>query len=64
MSSLNDLNKQIEFWSLDKESKAQPATEFLKKYMIRHTKSQRINGEVALCLPESTKTVKMVTMSD
>jgi hypothetical protein len=30
MSSFTDLNKQIEFWLLDKEGKAQPAKEFLK----------------------------------
>ena len=56
VSSFSDLDKQIEFLLLEKESKSQPAKEFLEKYMIRHTKSQRINGEVALCLPESTTT--------
>jgi SNF2 family DNA or RNA helicase len=31
--------------------------------MIRHTKAQRINGAEALALPESTTTIKLLTMS-
>jgi SNF2 family DNA or RNA helicase len=36
----------------------------LKEVMIRHTKSQRINGVSALSLPESTTTVVYISMSD
>lgn len=37
--------------------------QLLKKYMIRHTKAQRINGSSALSLPKSTTTVKLIEMS-
>ena len=35
----------------------------LKTFMIRHTKSQRINGSEALALPPATTTTIMLTMS-
>ena len=35
----------------------------LKTYMVRHTKSQRINGNEALALPPSTTSTIMLTMS-
>jgi len=37
--------------------------EVLKKYMIRHTKAQQIDGSTALTLPESTTTVQMIPMN-
>jgi SNF2 family DNA or RNA helicase len=37
---------------------------FFESFMIRHTKSQRINGELALCLPDSRTTVKPLKMSE
>ena len=36
----------------------------LKKIMIRHTKSQRIGGQVALSLPETDQTTVWLDMSD
>ncbi len=62
-SSSSDLRKQVVFLGLEGERNAMSTEDFLKKYMIRHTKSQRINGDVALGLPESTTTVKMITMT-
>jgi len=63
VSSVSDLKKQITFLDLEEERKSMTTVDFLKKYMIRHTKSQRINGAVALGLPESTTTIKMVKMT-
>ena len=36
----------------------------LKKIMIRHTKSQRIGGQVALSLPETDQATVWLDMSD
>jgi len=37
--------------------------EVLQKYMLRHTKTQKINGSSALVLPKSTTTVTLIEMS-
>jgi len=37
--------------------------ELLQEYMIRHTKTQNIDGSSALVLPKSTTTVKLIEMS-
>lgn len=48
-----DNSKEKFYWLLD----------VLKPIMVRHTKSQRINGSEALALPPSTTTTTLVTMS-
>ena len=39
------------------------AAELLGKYMVRHTKSQRIGGDVALALPDATTTTIFLDMT-
>jgi len=48
-----DNSKNKFYWLLD----------VLKPIMVRHTKSQRINGSDALALPPSTTTTTLITMS-
>ena len=58
--------EQAEFLKLTKTITSAPESQrlrVLKKRMIRHTKSQSINGAVALQLPEMTTTCKKVPMA-
>ena len=65
VSTVGELRKQSMFLrmpsSLAESIRADP--EVLKKYMIRHIKSQRINGAEALALPSSTTIVQRIQMT-
>mmetsp|Transcript_57068 Transcript_57068/g.139047 ORF Transcript_57068/g.139047 Transcript_57068/m.139047 type:complete len:831 (-) Transcript_57068:269-2761(-) len=65
VSSVSELRDQSMFLrmpsSLAESIRTDPGV--LKKYMIRHIKSQRINGSKALALPSSTSTVKRIHMN-
>lgn len=52
-----------EFHYRQSESRLNHLVDLLQTYMIRHTKSQRINGSEALALPPSTTSTVMLTMS-
>eukprot|EP00529_Nitzschia_sp_RCC80_P017439 CAMPEP_0113448776 /NCGR_PEP_ID=MMETSP0014_2-20120614/4944_1 /TAXON_ID=2857 /ORGANISM="Nitzschia sp." /LENGTH=835 /DNA_ID=CAMNT_0000340005 /DNA_START=16 /DNA_END=2523 /DNA_ORIENTATION=- /assembly_acc=CAM_ASM_000159 len=65
VSSVSELRDQSMFLrmpsSLAESIRTDPGV--LKKYMIRHIKSQRINGSKALALPSSTTIVKRIHMN-
>jgi SNF2 family DNA or RNA helicase len=61
-SSITELDKQCQFLSLHSRACYHP--EELKRRMIRHTKTQQINGAAALSLPAATTTVRRLTLSD
>ena len=63
-TSLSDLDRQSKFLRLEDERTRLSPVNFLDRYVIRHLKSQLINGEPALALPKSTTTTKMVSMTD
>lgn len=64
-SSPEELSPQCGFLGMPMDLRGDVMTKpnVLKKYMIRHTKSQQIGGSAALALPESTSRVEMVPMS-
>jgi len=62
--SISDLDRQIEFLDLENDWHSMSEENFVKKYMIRHSKSQQINGSVALALPPSTTQIKFIEMTE
>jgi hypothetical protein len=60
-SSLTELGYQSTFLQLSANECRRLS--FLKKHMIRHVKTQRINGCLALALPPTTTTVKVISMA-
>lgn len=61
-----ELNVQLAFLGIvgvQSQTSVYSNPETLKNYMIRHVKSQRINGSAALALPKSTTTVKYVALT-
>ena len=48
---------------IDRRDHVQENPDTLKRHMIRHTKSQQINGSTALALPKSNTNVKMIAMT-
>ena len=72
-----ELKTQIHFLGLDSTRMAQfykfskphlhmtldTAADILSKYMVRHVKAQRIGGDIALALPDSTTTTTFLDMS-
>ena len=64
-STTAELNSQAGFLGMPDSLREQIGAdaEVLKKHMIRHIKSQQINGSTALALPESTTTVQMIPMN-
>mmetsp|Transcript_4648 Transcript_4648/g.10520 ORF Transcript_4648/g.10520 Transcript_4648/m.10520 type:complete len:946 (-) Transcript_4648:127-2964(-) len=63
-SGFSLLNETIgNFHRQPSETTCTRLVDLLKTYMVRHTKSQRINGAEALALPPSTTSTIMLTMS-
>ena len=71
-TSLRQLVNQVKLLGCDSEysdattyySSNEAVVSWLKGRMIRHTKNQRIGGEVALALPDADCQTKWLTMSD
>ena len=64
-SSSSELHVQAHYLDMPYDHTCRLITDadFLKTHMIRHMKSQRINGATALALPKSTSSIKMIQMT-
>ena len=64
ISSVTDLSKQATFLGLENEfEQINNRKDFVERYMLRHTKSQMINGAAALSLPKATTKIQQVKMT-
>ena len=64
-SSSSELHVQAHYLGMPYDHTCRLITDadFLKTHMIRHMKSQRINGATALALPKSSSSIEMIQMT-